>query len=71
MAYVICFTPTKLLQISEITKRVGNYFSCRFIFFELFLIPNSRYKNEHNFSVIAFEKKGMHTLCARKESIPS
>ena len=34
---------SKLLKIIEITQQIGDFFSCRFNFFQLILIPNSRF----------------------------
>ncbi len=35
---------SKLLNISDITKRIGNFFKLPIQLFMVFLIPNSRYK---------------------------
>ena len=42
MICTLKFVTYKLLNINEITKRIGDFSSCRFNFFKVCLIPNSR-----------------------------
>ena len=46
---------SKLLKIIEITKRIGNFFSCRFNFFQLILIPNSLNRTSIYLKVTKFD----------------
>ena len=43
MISYLLFGSSKLLNISDITKRIGNFFKLLILLFILLLIPNSRY----------------------------
>jgi len=44
MIQYLLFDTSKLLNISDITKRIGSFFKLLIqLFFMVFLIPNSRY----------------------------
>ena len=44
MIQYLLFCAPKLLNISDIAKRIGNFFKLPIQFFKTVLIPNSRYK---------------------------
>ena len=43
MIQYLLFGASKLLNINDITKRIGNFFKLPIQLFRAFLIPNSRY----------------------------
>ncbi len=45
MISYLLFGSSKLLNISDITKRIGNFFKLLILLFILLLIPNSRMEN--------------------------
>lgn len=43
MMWYLLFGTSNLLNISDITKRIDNFFKLSILLFGAFLIPNSRY----------------------------